>query len=76
MVIICIIFVDTFVSELVVLDEDIMSCHGFIGVRLLWLVIICENVDVVMSLSNDGLLSLILRLANLMPLMSLFVVFK
>ena len=51
-----------------------MSCHCFIGIGLLWLVIIYG--DVVMSSSDDGMLSLIWRLANLMSLMSLFVVLR
>ena len=65
-----------FVSELVVLDDDVISCHGFIGFWLLWLVIICESVDVVMSSSDDGVLSIIWRLVNIMSLISLFVVLR
>ena len=53
-----------------------MSCHGFIKIVLLLLNVFCgiRNVDGVMSSSDDCKYSLIWRLANLISLMSLFVV--
>ena len=75
MVIIYIILLILF-SGLVVLDDDVMSCHGFIGIGLLWFVIVCRNVDVVMSSSDDEVLSLVWILANLISLMSLFFVLR